>query len=104
MRRPERATATAAELTDDELTAGGQRLLAKIDTYTPQVVAVLGVTSYRHAFGQPRATFGDQPAGLGRARAWVLPNPSGLNAHYTPAGLAQVFRELRQAIEDTDRA
>jgi len=95
----ERATATAAELTNEELIAGGHRLLAKIATFAPQVVAVLGVTSYRGAFAQPRATLGDQPARLGRARVWVLPNPSGLNAHYTPAHLAQVFGEFRLAVE-----
>ena len=96
----ERATATAAELANEELVAGGERLLAKIEAFAPQVVAVLGVTAFRGAFGLPRATLGEQPVTLGGAYAWVLPNPSGLNAHFTPASLAQVFRELRLAVEN----
>jgi TDG/mug DNA glycosylase family protein len=94
----ERATATAAELTAAELLAGGQRLLAKVEQYQPQVLAVLGVTAYRTAFQRPQAQMGEQPAGIGLARLWVLPNPSGLNAHYTPADLARVFRDFRVTI------
>lgn len=93
-----RATATAAELTAPELLAGGQRLLAKVQQYQPQVVAVLGVTAYRTAFRQPQAQMGEQPVGIGAARLWVLPNPSGLNAHYTPADLARVFTAFRHTI------
>jgi TDG/mug DNA glycosylase family protein len=85
-------------LTAAELLAGGQRLLAKVEQYQPQVLAVLGVTAYRTAFQRPQAQMGEQPAGMGSARLWVLPNPSGLNAHYTPADLARVFREFRLAI------
>jgi TDG/mug DNA glycosylase family protein len=96
----ERATATAAELSAEELAAGGQRLRAKIATFQPRVLAVLGITAYRTAFGQPRAVLGEQPERLGTTRVWVLPNPSGLNAHYTPAALADVFRAFRTAIED----
>jgi double-stranded uracil-DNA glycosylase len=94
-----RATATAAELTAEELRNGGGRLLAKVEHYRPTVVAVLGVSAYRTAFGLPRATLGEQPEGLGPAHLWVLPNPSGLNAHYTPAALADVYREFRLAVE-----
>lgn len=94
-----RATATAAELTAEELRNGGERLLAKVEHYRPAVVAVLGVSAYRTAFGLPRATLGEQPEGLGPAHLWVLPNPSGLNAHYTPAMLADVYREFRLAVE-----
>ena len=99
----ERATATAAELTAAELSAGGQRLRAKVEQYQPQVLAVLGVTAYRTAFQRPHAQMGEQPAGLGPARLWVLPNPSGLNAHYTPADLARVFRDFRLTIEGVSR-
>ncbi|MBX3011046.1 MAG: G/U mismatch-specific DNA glycosylase [Caldilineaceae bacterium] len=95
----ERATATAAELTPAELLAGGQRLRAKIEHYQPAMVAVLGVTAYRAAFQQPKAQMGEQPTGIGPARLWILPNPSGLNAHYTLADLARVFRELRLSVE-----
>lgn len=99
----ERATATAAELTAAELSAGGQRLRAKVEQYQPQVLAVLGVTAYRTAFQRPQAQMGEQMAGLGPARLWVLPNPSGLNAHYTPADLARVFRDFRLTIEGVSR-
>ena len=95
----QRATAAAAELTPAELVAGGQRLLAKAQEYRPRVVAVLGISAYRTAFGQPRAVTGRQPEALGPAVLWVLPNPSGLNAHYTPDKLARVFCEFRLAIE-----
>jgi len=96
-----RATATAAELTAEELVAGGRRLLATAQHYRPRCVAVLGVTAYRAAFGRPKATFGRQEERLAEAIVWVLPNPSGLNAHYTPADLARVFSEFRQTIEIT---
>jgi double-stranded uracil-DNA glycosylase len=91
----ERATATAAELTPEEIRAGGERLLRKVERFRPETVAVLGVSAYRVAFDRPRARIGRQPEPLGPAQLWVLPNPSGLNAHYTPAALAQVYREFR---------
>lgn len=93
-----RATATADELTPAELLAGGKRLLQKLQHYQPAVVAILGVSAYRTAFARPRATMGRQDELLGTTPFWVLPNPSGLNAHYTPADLARVFREFRLAV------
>jgi double-stranded uracil-DNA glycosylase len=57
------------------------------------------VTAYRAAFGRPKASFGQQDERIGAARVWVLPNPSGLNAHYQPKDLARVFGELREAVE-----
>lgn len=100
-----RATATAAELAADELVAGGQRLMATARRYRPRCIAVLGVTAYRAAFGRPKAGFGQQEDRLDDSIIWVLPNPSGLNAHYRPADLARVFGEFRQSIEmiATDR-
>jgi len=95
----ERATAAADELTAEELAAGGQKLRAKIRAYHPKVVAILGISAYRTAFNRPRAGLGRQPDPLASAVLWVLPNPSGLNAHYTPTDLARVFGEFRQAIE-----
>lgn len=95
----ERATAVASELTPVELIAGNQRLLAKVEQYRPRVVAILGVSAYRTAFARPKAGLGKQPESLGPARLWVLPNPSGLNAHYTPADLARIFRDFRLAVE-----
>jgi TDG/mug DNA glycosylase family protein len=97
-----RATATAAELSAAELLAGGQRLLATARRYRPRCIAVLGVTAYRAAFGRPKAGFGEQDERLGDSVMWVLPNPSGLNAHYTPKDLARVFGEFRQRIELMD--
>lgn len=95
----DRATATADELGTEELVAGGQKLVGKVKTYRPRVVAVLGIGAYRTAFSRPRAAVGRQAEGLHSAELWVLPNPSGLNAHYTPADLARVFREFRLTIE-----
>jgi TDG/mug DNA glycosylase family protein len=98
----ERATNMAHELNADELRAGGKRLLAKIRKYRPRWVAILGITSFRIAFDKKTAKLGRQPEDLAGARVWLLPNPSGLNAHATPKGLAKMFRELHEAVENTD--
>ncbi|HEV7300044.1 MAG TPA: G/U mismatch-specific DNA glycosylase [Tepidisphaeraceae bacterium] len=96
-----RTTATADELSKDELIAGGKALARKVKKYKPRVVAFLGIGAYRSAFDRPKATLGRQEERIGDALIWVLPNPSGLNAHYTPASLAVVFRELREAVVAT---
>jgi TDG/mug DNA glycosylase family protein len=95
-----RATATAAELNREDFIKGGRKLSAKVRRYRPQVVAVLGVSAYRVAFAHPKAVIGEQPEGIGEARVWVLPNPSGLNANYQLPDLVELFKELRRA---TDR-
>ncbi|HVF91081.1 MAG TPA: G/U mismatch-specific DNA glycosylase [Blastocatellia bacterium] len=95
----ERATATAAELAQEEYAKGGKRLEAKARRYAPRVVAVLGVSAYRAAFGMKGAVVGKQEKELAGAAVWVLPNPSGLNAHYRLEDLAGVYRELRLAVE-----
>ena len=95
----ERATLHAAELSAAELAAGGQRLRAKVEAYRPQVLAILGISAYQSAFARPTAALGEQPEPIGPARVFVLPNPSGLNAHYTLADLVQLVRAFRQAIE-----
>jgi len=92
-----RATAQAAELTAEELRDGGTRLLALVEARRPRFVAVAGITAYRIAFARPKTVIGPQPERLGSARLWVLPNPSGLNAHKTALTLADDFRELRLA-------
>ena len=96
-----RATARADELTNAELRAGRTRLEAFVARHRPRVVAVAGITAYRTAFGEPKARTGEQPAGLGpdgaRARLWVVPNPSGLNAHDTVATLAEAYAEPARA-------
>jgi double-stranded uracil-DNA glycosylase len=97
-----RATATAAELSTAELVAGGLRLEATVRRYRPRYIAVLGVTAYRVAFGRPKAGFGQQDEQLAEAIVWVLPNPSGLNAHYQPKDLARVFGELRAAVASAE--
>ena len=89
-----RATVRASELTRDELRVGGDRLRETVATVEPAVVAVAGVTAYRDAFGDRAATLGEQPAGLGQARLWVVPNPSGLNAHETVDTLADWYRRV----------
>lgn len=91
----ERATARADELTDDELRAGGKRLEAKVKRWRPTVVAFVGIGPYRIISGVKDARVGLQKDRFGGSHAWVLPNPSGLNAHYQPAALAQLFGELR---------
>jgi double-stranded uracil-DNA glycosylase len=90
-----RSTASADALSASELSGGGRRLAAKIKRYQPGVLAVLGITAYRQAFGKRAASLGLQPEPLGRTAIWVLPNPSGLNAHYQPKALRSLFRALR---------
>lgn len=92
-----RATARADELDPAELRTGGQQLAALADRFAVAWLAVLGVTAYRIAFARPTATVGPQHGSIGGARIWILPNPSGLNAHCTPAALAEEFRRLRDA-------
>jgi TDG/mug DNA glycosylase family protein len=92
----ERATARADELTKDELRAGGKRLETKVKRWRPTVVAFVGIGPYRIVSGQKDARVGLQAEKFGGSHAWVLPNPSGLNAHYQPADLARLFRELHQ--------
>ncbi|HEV3418379.1 MAG TPA: G/U mismatch-specific DNA glycosylase [Pirellulales bacterium] len=95
-----RATATADELTRPELQRAAKSLERKVRRYRPRFVALLGLTSYRTAFGRPRAILGRQPERLADATLWLLPNPSGLNAHHQPADLARLFKELRAAVEE----
>jgi double-stranded uracil-DNA glycosylase len=94
-----RATAGAAELSADEIRAGGQVLAAKVARLRPAYLAVVGVTVYRAAFARPRARVGPQEETLAGARVWVLPNPSGLNALWTTPKLVEAFRELRLYME-----
>ncbi len=81
-----------------ELVAGGRLLATKTARYAPRFVAVVGVTAYRMAFDRPRARIGPQEERLHGARLWVLPNPSGLNAHYQLPALVAEFAALREAV------
>jgi double-stranded uracil-DNA glycosylase len=94
-----RGTARAAELTPAELVAGGEILVAKVHRYRPGWLAVLGVGAYRTAFGTREARIGPQPERIGSTGVWILPNPSGLNAHFTPNQLAAEFAKLRHAVQ-----
>ena len=124
-----RATAQACELDAAELRAGGERLLALVSEHRPRILAIAGVTAYRTAFAHPRATIGPQPAPLAdprittattphitttahtttnphitttAPRIWVLPNPSGLNAHWTLDAIAAEFATMRAAASPDD--
>jgi double-stranded uracil-DNA glycosylase len=93
-----RATASADALGAAELVAGRRRLLSKVRRYAPACLAVLGVGAYRIAFARPATGLGRQPEMFGGALLWLLPNPSGLNAHYQLAELTALFRELRNGL------
>ena len=93
-----RGTARADELEDEELVAGGRRLAAKVRRYRPRAVAIVGLGAYRTAFRRPGAAVGRQPERLAGALLWVLPNTSGLNAHYQAADFEKAFTDLRRAI------
>jgi TDG/mug DNA glycosylase family protein len=95
----DRPTARAEELHRDELVAGAVALRAKVRRHRPAWLAVVGITAYRTGFEDPSARVGRQPGRLGRTGVWVLPNPSGLNAHYGLDGLAAAFAELRVGAE-----
>ncbi|WP_328995597.1 G/U mismatch-specific DNA glycosylase [Kribbella sp. NBC_01245] len=94
-----RESAKADELTRAELVEGGEILVAKVLEYRPKWLAVVGVTAYRDAFGERKAGMGRQERRIGDTRVWILPNPSGLNAHYTADTLAAAFAELREAAD-----
>jgi TDG/mug DNA glycosylase family protein len=93
-----RATAAADELTREELLEGGKILTRKVKRYTPRYLAIVGIGAYRTAFDRPKAKLGLQDETIGVTRIWVLPNPSGLNANYQAAQLAELFAKLRRAL------
>jgi TDG/mug DNA glycosylase family protein len=97
----DRASASADDLSVDELQRGSRRVARKVRRYDPLFVAFLGVTAYRSAFARPSARPGAQPQKMGASAVWLLPNPSGLNAHYQPRELARLFGQLRQAVQAT---
>lgn len=92
-----RATARAAELSPAELRAGGERLRETVRRTAPRVVAIAGITAYRTAYGRRAAALGEQPGDFEGASLWVVPNPSGLNAHETVASLAAAYAEAAAA-------
>ncbi|WP_406279215.1 G/U mismatch-specific DNA glycosylase [Streptomyces sp. NBC_00191] len=94
-----RATARADELSDEEFREGGRLLTAKVERLRPRWLAVVGVTAYRTAFGEKKARIGPQERTIGGTKIWALPNPSGLNAHWTAQTMAEEFGRLRKAAE-----
>ncbi|MFP5331692.1 MAG: mismatch-specific DNA-glycosylase [Acidimicrobiia bacterium] len=92
-----RATARASELRRDELVAGGRIVRAKVDDWKPNVVAFAGITAYRQAYSDPGARAGRQPGSWNGVQVWVVPNPSGLNAHETTASLAAAYQKVGEA-------
>lgn len=94
-----RATATADELSIREIVAGGKLLQKRVRAFSPRYLAILGIGAYRVAFARPKATLGLQPDSIDDTKVWVLPNPSGLNAHYQGKDLARVFSALREAVQ-----
>jgi TDG/mug DNA glycosylase family protein len=94
-----RTTARADELTTEEYVAGGKALIKKLEKYKPKTLAVLGITAFRTAFGQPKARLGLQTEKIADTTVWLLPNPSGLNAHYQLNDLARLYGELKQTVD-----
>ena len=90
-----RPTRAAAELSNEELRAGAAELEAVVRAQAPRLVAIVGLTAYRTAFARPKAGWGLQPEPIGGRPVWVLPNPSGLNAHFKPADFARLYAEAR---------
>lgn len=94
-----RTTARADELDAEEFREGGLILTAKVEQLRPRWLAVVGVTAYRTAFGERRAQIGPQDRTIGGAQVWALPNPSGLNAHWTVQSMAEEYGRLRAAVD-----
>ncbi|CAM4076316.1 G/U mismatch-specific DNA glycosylase [Nocardiopsis rhodophaea] len=97
-----RATARADELTAEELRAGGDALRERLEHYRPRLLAVLGVTAYRQAFGRPKAQIGPQTDRIGPPPVWVLPNPSGLNASWPVDAIAEELIRVRRQCKGDD--
>ena len=96
-----RSTASAAELSVEELRDGGQRLRQKVLEFSPRFLAVLGIGAFRKACAQPGAVTGPQQEKIHSTSVWVLPNPSGANANYQFTDLRKIFGELREAVSRT---
>jgi TDG/mug DNA glycosylase family protein len=95
-----RTTTSAAELTADELRAGGLRLAELAARIRPRAVAVLGIEAFRIAFDAPRAVPGRHGTSIGPSTAWALPNPSGLNASYQMPALVRLYADLREWLDN----
>ncbi len=94
-----RPTVGSGDLTRKELIGGAREFERKVRQYQPRSVAILGVSAYRVAFQCPKAKLGEQRATIAGVPVWILPNPSGLNAHFTPKVLARVLRQFHRDVE-----
>jgi double-stranded uracil-DNA glycosylase len=94
----DRASVAADVLIREEYEQGAKKLEAKVKKFTPRFLAIVGIGAYRMGFNRKDAKLGLQAETIGETKIWVLPNPSGLNAHHTPEKLAKLFRELRDAL------
>lgn len=94
-----RASVAATELSADELKVGGRQLARKLNRFRPGVLAMLGIGAFQTAFQRRGVRIGQQAERIGDTIVWVLPNPSGLNANYTPAAFADLFSELKRAVD-----
>lgn len=100
-----RPTSKSSELSRDELQTGCARLVQRVRVLQPNVVAFTGITAFRTAFQQPAAVLGlqdtsaiaDWPTAV---QLWVVPDPSGLNAHESVASLAAKWAEVWDAATD----
>ncbi|MBT2400400.1 G/U mismatch-specific DNA glycosylase [Streptomyces sp. ISL-100] len=99
-----RASARADEISDEEFREGGRILTEKVELLRPKWLAVVGITAYRTAFGERKASVGPQERTIGETRVWALPNPSGLNAHWTVQTMAEEYARLRAASQAGDEA
>lgn len=97
----DRATARADQVAPAEFQAGRAALAIKVQQFLPRCLAILGISAYRIAFAAPKAQIGVQPNDFYGAKLWVLPNPSGLNAHYQVPDLQRLYGEMRRAVQKT---
>lgn len=93
-----RTTASAKEVAAEELKDGARRLVEKVKDFRPHFLAILGIEAYRKAFARPDALVGAQPERIDGTALWVLPNPSGANAHYQFPDLLAIFSEFRAEV------
>jgi TDG/mug DNA glycosylase family protein len=97
------ATPPADDQSATELVAGGERLRELVCSWRPAALGVVGITAYRVAFACPRATVGPQPVSVGTTMVWALPNPSGLNAHWSLPAMVAEFARFRLAVTALSR-
>lgn len=93
-----RSSATANELADREVATGANQLIDRVKKFQPKWLAVLGIDANRKGFNVKKVQIGKQPQMIGSTQVWLLPNPSGLNAHYTQKDFIDLFTELRSAL------